>query len=246
METNSTLTLIGILVILAILGVISRQTSISGSVGGLLIGAGLGLALGWPGLVLLALYYPVITGTATIIGRGHKKAQGYRTERHGRDFWQAISNAGASATVAVVLIFAPEFHNSTLVLAIVTGLAASIADTVAGEIGVLSRQSPVSIISFRPVVAGSNGGVSTLGTLASAVGVSVFLAASYWLLEVSTIQLFWVMVISMGSSMLDSVLGSTVELRLIQRFDERIANNLVNTISTTAAVLTSIVVFWRN
>ena len=48
--------------------------------------------------------------------------------------------------------------------------ACCLGDTLASELGILSKSRPRLVTTFQPVPPGTNGGMSTLGTLASATG----------------------------------------------------------------------------
>jgi uncharacterized membrane protein len=54
----------------------------------------------------------------------------------------------------------------------------ALADSVASDVGVLSKKDPISLCRFRPVPRGLSGGVSLLGTAAS-FAATVFCAAIY-------------------------------------------------------------------
>ena len=64
----------------------------------------------------------------------------------------------------------------TLAAAALGALAASAADTWATEIGSLATRPPRSILTLRPVPAGTSGGVNLLGMLAMVAG-ATFVAA---------------------------------------------------------------------
>jgi uncharacterized membrane protein len=90
-------------------------------------------------------------------------------------------------------------------------LAASAADTWATEIGTLAGRNPVSIISGRTVPAGTSGGVSLVGTLASIVG-ALFIAAgaalARWPVSFTAIALG-----GLAGAVADSLLGATLQTR---------------------------------
>lgn len=48
--------------------------------------------------------------------------------------------------------------------------ACCLGDTLASELGILSKSPPILITSFKPVPPGTNGGMSVLGTVASLIG----------------------------------------------------------------------------
>jgi len=97
-----------------------------------------------------------------------------------RDIGQAMANAGVGATIALFYLAWPD---PILWAAFAGSMAAVNADTWATELGVLSKRPPRLITSWRVVEAGTSGGISLAGTLATAAGaLSIGLAAVVLLL----------------------------------------------------------------
>lgn len=90
-----------------------------------------------------------------------------QTKGSRRDLGQVLANGGLPAALAVAAAIWPT---AGLYLAFVGALAAVTADTWSTEIGRLSRQPPRLITTGRVVPAGTNGGITLLGSLASAAG----------------------------------------------------------------------------
>jgi len=105
-------------------------------------------------------------------------------------------------------------------------LATATADTMSSEIGVLSKDAPVSVLDFKTKVKrGENGGVSTLGNAMMVAGSLAIATACLFLF--GTWQLFWVTLwAGVFGTILDSVLGATLENEGV------IGNHLVNLFST--------------
>lgn len=140
--------------------------------GGAILGAVLGilfvLASGWPGWLMLAALVGLGFGT-TATGRVSKRVRG---DLEGRRHAGQILAKGGVATVAVVLAGAgAEWH--LWIAATAGALAAALADTVATEIGMLSRGRPRLLPSLRTVSAGTPGAVSPLGTAAAGIAACV-------------------------------------------------------------------------
>ena len=90
---------------------------------------------------------------------------------HRRDLGQTFDNGGAGALIAAAFLFYPK----PLLLAAFVGAMATVnADTWATELGVLSKRPPRLITTWRVVEAGSSGGISFLGTMASLSGVRLY------------------------------------------------------------------------
>lgn len=187
----------------------------SGWLGAIITGTltfGLG-GLSW-GLTLVVFFV-----TSSLLSR-FKQSQKERVaaekfEKGGRrDLWQALANGGIAALLASAYGLLGE---PMLLLAAFTGVMATVtADTWATELGVLSKEPPRSITTLRPVAAGTSGGVSLVGLLASAAG--ALLIGTVLMLGLAAEQgiwLFWLLpaalVGGMLGSLLDSVLGATLQ-----------------------------------
>ncbi|KAF8550713.1 hypothetical protein OG21DRAFT_1419257 [Imleria badia] len=110
-----------------------------------------------------------------------------------------------------------------LVLVTMGQFACCLGDTLASELGILSSSPPVLITTFKPVPAGTNGGISVGGTIASAIGGCIVGLAQFvsLVVENSVCRAEWTSLlptlIGWGSaagilgSMLDSLLGATLQ-----------------------------------
>jgi len=114
-------------------------------------------------------------------------------------------------------------YSRALIFAALGHFSCCLGDTLASELGILSRSPPILITTFKPVPHGTNGGVSLGGTLASIGGgtmMGLTLAMSL-ILENNRCRDHWVEVliplVGWGTvagglgSMVDSVLGATIQ-----------------------------------
>ena len=174
----------------------------------ILVGSTVVYALDSEGLVLLLLFF----GSSSLlskIGKARKQSVDQIVEKDGaRDGWQVLANGGTAMLASIGVVLTNEF-DFLLVFLIV--IAASNADTWASEIGPLSKKEPISIRTFKPVLRGTSGGVSLLGTLATIIGALFIATAGDILFDLSVKQ--WLIVAAGGvlGSMLDTVLGGTVQ-----------------------------------
>ncbi|WP_343575021.1 DUF92 domain-containing protein [Mycobacterium sp.] len=91
------------------------------------------------------------------------------------------------------------------------GIAASTADSWASEIGRFSRRSPVSLRSWRRVPGGTSGAVSALGLLATwAGGLVIGIVGT---MTGNAVMVVVGMVAGVAGSLLDSVIGATLQAR---------------------------------
>lgn len=106
---------------------------------------------------------------------------------------------------------------SALACALVAHHATSLADTLASELGILSKSQPVMITTGKRVPPGTNGGVTLLGTGFSAlggfiigVGVAILDAISGLRVQIISCIVFGTVSGILGS-LVDSILGATVQ-----------------------------------
>jgi len=93
-------------------------------------------------------------------------------------------------------------------------VAEAFSDTMAGEMGRLSRSRPVSIITFRPVDSGISGGVTAFGTMAG-FAASAFIATLWALLfNIPNLSLAasFVCLGGFAGCITDSLLGALVQV----------------------------------
>ncbi len=186
-----------------------------GAITGVLLGT-LVFAAGAPMLwCILAAFFLSSTALGHV-GRDRKAPLEALHEKGGkRDLLQVLANGGIGmiAAIAYRLTDSPAWA-----VGFAASFAAANADTWAGEIGVLSRRDPVSILTFRPVVRGVSGGISVLGSCAALAG-AVFIALLFWaaalVMHLPLAGLFRVtcVVAACGfvGSFVDSLLGATLQ-----------------------------------
>jgi uncharacterized protein (TIGR00297 family) len=181
----------------------AHALSTSGAIAAFVVGA---LVFGATGLagaaVLLAFFVP--STLLSRIGRARKIALRDVGKQGPRDAWQVLANGGVAALCALLAVrgdagFAAAFAGA---------FAAASADTWGTEIGTLSRQAPVSILTFRRIPTGLSGGITTNGSLATIAG-ALCVAAVSTLVHVSA---FWPVVAGgVAGAFFDSLLGASVQ-----------------------------------
>lgn len=192
-----------------------RQLNLSGVVAAVVMGAA---ATVMGGFTSLSLYLFFLI-SAAVIGKLSKRIRGLdRIHKKGgrRDAVQVLANGGAA--LAAMLIHA--FDSSPVYLAVFTAcLAEACSDTWASEIGVLSKNEPVSILTFTKVPKGLSGGVSLLGTcsaMLSSILYGIFAFSCYDGINLSLVMV--VIFSSFAGVMADSVLGATLQAHF---YDEK-------------------------
>ncbi len=185
-----------------------------------------------------------------------------------RDFAQVFANGGIAGTFVVLNFIFPE--NTMNWVAFCAAFAAANADTWATELGALSKTQPRLITTWNKVPAGTSGGISLAGVLASLAGAGlVALAGILFLTHFNheNLKVFTVFLIILFSgffgSLVDSLVGASIQAvywcplceketeqhpmhhcgkptRLF-RGQRRINNDLVNLICTASAALIALI-----
>ena len=143
-----------------------------------------------------------------------------------RDAGQVIANGGVGGVLVLMTFFVERFLPESNLLAVLwiafaASFAGANADTWATELGVLSRQEPFLLSTFKHVPKGTSGGVSLAGTAAALagsalVGTAAVLCAQAGWAPISTMplwgQFLLITVAGLIGSIVDSLLGATIQV----------------------------------
>ncbi len=211
---------VAVTAVLAVASVLSGALTASAGAVAALFGAFVVILGGFPFLGLLVLFV-VASVLATRYGFDEKHRQHVQEGRGGE---RGVSNVVAHATVPAALVatatIAPSLLPAPALAALYTAaLAFGTSDTFASELGVLSGRAR-SILTWRPVTPGTNGGVSGMGELWAFVGaLSMSLVAAALFLLFGTPAPVAAAIVGGGAAagflgcQVDSVLGETLENR---------------------------------
>jgi uncharacterized protein (TIGR00297 family) len=148
---------------------------------------------------LLAFFAP--SSALSRVGESRKRATSLAHAKGAqRDVLQVLANGGVAALCAVV--GKPR--------GLVGALAAAGADTWATELGLLSSTQPRRITTLAPVPPGTSGGVTLQGLLASACG-ALAVGLGYAIFTRDWYMLRTALLSGLGGSLVDSVLGATLQ-----------------------------------
>ena len=194
-----------------------RSLTPAGAIAGVVVGFGLFVCGGLATWLLLALFF-VSSTVLSCVGHRSKEAAESLTGKGGRrDVVQVLANGGPALLSGLLWLLTAEPGFS---VGMIAALAAANADTWASEIGLLSRNEPVSLVGLRPVERGRSGGVTLLGLGASLAG-SCLIGGAYGLCcliggECALPPLSSTLVVAacgFSGSLVDSLLGATVQGR---------------------------------
>jgi len=207
----------GLLANLIAAAVALRRGSVDagGAAMGVLLGTAIFVSAGPLAWLVLGVFF-VSSSVAGAVGAARRPDLSALHQKGGRrDLVQAFANVGPGAIMAILLRATGE---PAFAAGFAASLAAATADTWAGEIGVLSRRPPRSIVSLRPLERGLSGGVTFQG-LAAALAGAVLIAAATVAVNAATplagrrsLPLAAVVAAAgFAGSILDSLLGATVQ-----------------------------------
>lgn len=190
-------------------------------------------SLGWRGWLAVVVYL-ALGSLVTRLGLRQKSARGLAEARGGR---RGPENVWGSALVGCALALlacrAPLAWLGPLLLAFAASFSAKLADTFGSEIGKRWGRRTLLITTLRPVPPGTEGAVSLEGTAASLAGALLMALVMVALGFVPTAAaLLLVVSAAMAATLLESVVGATLQQRLAW-----LSNELVNGLQTLLAAL---------
>ena len=156
-----------------------------------------------------------VTFLMTLVGSklfAHKKESQLETinEKHGtRDAMQIIANVGVGF-LSMTLYGITKDPLYFIIYGSV--MASSLADSMASEIGILSKGKSLDLCTLKPLEKGLSGGVSLLGLIASLVGSGV-IAMITVVNQFSIATFFFILLLGAFGAFFDSVLGSLFQVK---------------------------------
>jgi uncharacterized protein (TIGR00297 family) len=216
----------------AFLGYKARTVTLAGAVTGAAIGTIVAAAAGWQGWALLLITF-LAASASSRMGIRRKALLGIAEERGGRRGpGNAIANTGLAA-IAALLSTLIGGRDSAL-LAFTAALAAGGSDTIASEIGKAWGRNTYLVPTFRPVPPGTSGAMSLEGTAAGIVGALAIATAAAALGLVPTAALIVIVAGATIGSLVESLLGATLEGPGI------LNNDVLNFLNTAVAAASAI------
>lgn len=128
---------------------------------------------------------------------------------HKKDMIQIIANV----FVGVVAIVIYVLTNKEIFLVVYASvMAESLADSLASDIGVLSKSDPINILTFKKSDKGVSGNVSLLGTFSSLLG-SIIIGFVFYIFHHNSFYLFVIVISGFLGALFDSLLGALVQVK---------------------------------
>ena len=131
-----------------------------------------------------------------------------------------LYSAGIPIFISIIEPIALSFeklstYQHSIELLLLCCIASIIADTSASEIGQMTKSKTYSILTFKKVKPGYDGGISFFGTFGSLITTLIFLLVSSCYITYNNNEFLLVYLFSILSCMLDSVLGASLQKKKI-------------------------------
>jgi len=203
-----------------------RGVTLSGAMAGAIVCFLLYTCVG-PGAFAALVSVFALTWITTRLGYQRKQKLGTAEKQDGRTASQVLANLGVAAVGAA--LYAANHGRAIFLLATAAALSEAAADTVSSELGQAGSEKARLITTWEQVPAGTDGGVSLVGTLA---GIAAAALVSLACVLAGLLPWKW-LGISVGAAVLgmvaDSLLGAWLERRHV------LNNDSVNLLSTLLA-----------
>jgi uncharacterized protein (TIGR00297 family) len=209
---------------------VSPSGAVAGAIVCLLLYAGAG-----PGAFAALVSVFTLAWITTRLGHQRKGKLGIAEKQDGRTASQVLANLGVAAACAA--LYAASHGRAVFLFATAAALSEAAADTVSSELGQAGSDKARLITTWKQVPAGTDGGVSLIGTLA---GIAAAALVSLVCVLSGLLPWKWLgaaVVAAVIGMFADSYLGAWLERRHL------LNNDSVNFLSTLiAAVATSLFV----
>ncbi|MBQ3221892.1 MAG: DUF92 domain-containing protein [Clostridia bacterium] len=163
---------------------------------------------GIPMLVNILVLYVLSAVVGKISHRIHRKRYGEKLSLS-RNAVQILATAGVAMILSVAYYFTKI---EVLLFAAFAVIAEEFADTVASDVGKLSKNMPRNILGFKRMTAKVSGGVSLLGTVSGLIGAGVAtgIAFCFGVYDIKIYLILWA--IAFVGIFIDSVLGAWLQV----------------------------------
>jgi uncharacterized protein (TIGR00297 family) len=156
--------------ILSVAGWAAGWLTVDGAAAAFLVGSAVLVGTGWPGGILLGLFF--VTGSVLTQFNRRSGTGSSESPKRGRDAKQVLANGLWAAVGAALAPWRPDAGWSVLTGA----LAAAQSDTWATELGARSARPPRLITTWVSVPRGTSGAITPRGTLGGLAGAAMLWA----------------------------------------------------------------------
>ena len=182
-----------------------KHLSISGFIGAAIMAI---LLYGFGGSSYM---YPLVVFFIISSILSHFKKDKFEIKKSNRNISQVYANGGVALFICIINYF---YYHDLMYPCFLASVAAANSDTWGTELGIISNKTPIDIISRREIAPGTSGGITLIGTIGSILGSLVIGLVGHFF-YISFNLLLLVIISGFLSSIIDSILGSTVQARYI-------------------------------
>jgi len=214
----SLVAIIAFMLFIAVVAYAKKSLDISGAFAAVIMGVIVLWTTKLEGFLLLLLFFVGANVAGKVSRRilSQSKSEG-SIEKKGsrRDLMQVLAN-GLMATLAALIWYTAGSTPALVMFG--ASIAESTSDTLAGDIGRLSKRNPVSIRNFLPVPKGLSGGVTPLGTFAAFIASLTIGVVWFLVFFANTKGIAFLGIIALTGFMgcvMDSYLGACVQAHYI-------------------------------
>lgn len=148
----------------------------------------------------------VVVFLGSIITKIFKKEK----KKQSRNIIQIICNVGIP-TLSIIIYGLTR--NNIYLLIYASVMSESLADTLASDIGKLSKKEPVNILTWKRSKKGLSGNISMLGLFSSLIG-AILIGMIYYIgLEDNLISFIIIVLSGFLGSIIDSILGASIQVK---------------------------------
>ena len=234
----------------------------TGIITAIVIGIMIFIGGGWKFIAMISAFY--ILGIATTNFKKSKKRINSITKEKSttRSYTNVIANGGIASMLALSNIM---IESELLTIAFIGAILTATADTIATEIGLLSKSTPFLLLKpSKKCIKGESGGVTILGLTSSFVSILIIGIISMVLGVINTqYQIIAIIIGGYSGNLLDSIIGGTIQ-RIgkctecgnmtenmthhnkkvtITRGNKNINNDVVNFISTIFGAIIAVIFY---
>lgn len=234
----------------------------TGIITAIVIGIMIFIGGGWKFIAMISAFY--ILGIATTNFKKSKKRINSITKEKSttRSYTNVIANGGIASMLAFSNIM---IESELLTIAFIGAILTATADTIATEIGLLSKSTPFLLLKpSKKCIKGESGGVTILGLTSSFVSILIIGIISMVLGVINTqYQIIAIIIGGYSGNLLDSIIGGTIQ-RIgkctecgnitenmthhnkkvtITRGNKNINNDVVNFISTIFGAIIAVIFY---
>tara|TARA_B100000700_G_C14979356_1_gene825550 strand:- start:320 stop:1060 length:741 start_codon:yes stop_codon:yes gene_type:complete len=193
--------------------------------------------LGWKGWLSVVIYF-LLGSFVTKIGFARKQLAGIAESRGGRRGPENVWGSAAVGTSMAVFISSGIGPEVLFLIGFASSFAAKLSDTFGSEIGKCWGTKTFLITSLKRVPAGTDGGISLEGTIASLIG-SLIMTLFMILLYFDELKSYSFIIFISGfiATLLESFVGALFQSKI-----NWLNNETVNCLQTICAAVISILI----